>query len=351
MTLSVAWVRDVGTHPEMIFASDSRLTQGGTWDAGPKIMRLGRSDALVSFAGATLLAYPFMIHAANAVHAFRPWRERQRDLRQVPRRMLDVMNAMIELGDTFREGYNEPLTELMLGGWSWEAQDFLLWRLHWKQTEGAFRHETIPQKYVGKCCFIGDRSEEDEDLDVVPFARRRLRARLEEKGKLGQPLNMEPFEVLVEIIREERFRTVGGSPQLAKVYRHMNTQFFAVQWPAADGKLTYGGRELLEYEEFGLPELDPDRPEIHARTTRDALMSRRRAQITEVLLGVIEGAGRMTVDELLEWAQGQEIDASEEGIRDILERAVANGDLAQPEDGLVAWPAEKETPEAEEPEP
>jgi hypothetical protein len=39
---------------------------------------------------------------------------------------------------------------------------------------------------------------------------------------------MGPFEVLRDVIREARCDSVGGPPQVAKVYRHLNTQFFAV---------------------------------------------------------------------------------------------------------------------------
>jgi len=183
--------------------------------------------------------------------------------------MLDVINGMVPLGAMFREGHNQPLTEIVLGGWSWQAGEFLPWRLFWSPTEMQFRHESIPRRTVGKFVFIGDRDDVNHEWDAVRRARRRLRELLLERGGLPGPLDMEPFEVLVEIIREGRWDTIGGAPQLAKVYRHMNTQFFAVRWPDAQGQLTYGGRPILDYEEFDVPVLDPDEPQFHARGVRE----------------------------------------------------------------------------------
>ena len=54
MTLTVAWERTTPTGSELVFASDSRLRLGGTWDASPKIFGLPRTDALMAFAGDTL---------------------------------------------------------------------------------------------------------------------------------------------------------------------------------------------------------------------------------------------------------------------------------------------------------
>jgi hypothetical protein len=74
---------------------------------------------------------------------------------------------------------------------------------------------------------------------------------------------MEPFEVLREIIREGHFDPVGGAPQVAKVYRHMNSMLFAVEW---EGVPSVVGRPILGYERAFLPVIDPDQPAAAPRS-------------------------------------------------------------------------------------
>ena len=75
------------------------------------------------------------------------------------------------------------------------------------------------------------------------------------------PLDMEPFEVLRDMTREEAYPSIGGPPQVVKVYRHMNSLPFGVYWPTREsGVKTLLGRPLLDYEIPGAPVIDPDRP-------------------------------------------------------------------------------------------
>jgi hypothetical protein len=305
MTLTVAWVRDVGRHSELVFASDSRLRQGGEWDACPKLFTLPRTDALLGIAGSTFWAYPFAMQIVNSIEAWEPSRGHQRDLRELPRHLRSMINSMVQQGDTFSGGYNQPLTEMLLGGWSWQAQRFQLWRFHYVPADEAFRHATVTRKPPGLYTFIGDRHDENENENVVPFAEDRLRELLAERGKWQDgPLDMEPFEVLVELIRDDRFYTVGGPPQVAKVYQHMNAQRFAVRWPAADGSPTYGGRVLLDHEGLNVPEIDPDRPELHARTRRvkEGSAADQEIDVESLLLNALEDGDGSTSEELADVA-------------------------------------------------
>jgi hypothetical protein len=86
---------------------------------------------------------------------------------------------------------------------------------------------------------------------------------------------MEPFEVLRDIIRAQKFFSVGGPPQLVKVYEHMNTLPFAFYWPdKASGKVTALGRPLMDYEVASWPVLDPD--EIVFRSNDTAIHTQMR---------------------------------------------------------------------------
>jgi len=73
---------------------------------------------------------------------------------------------------------------------------------------------------------------------------------------------MEPFEVLRDIIRSGMFPSVGGAPQVVKVYEHMNVHPFGVHWPdKSGGMVTLLGRPLMAYEKPPSGIIDPDAPQ------------------------------------------------------------------------------------------
>jgi len=53
VTLTMAWLRDVGNTKELVVASDSRLTGGHQWDTAPKILCSASGDRVIAFAGGT----------------------------------------------------------------------------------------------------------------------------------------------------------------------------------------------------------------------------------------------------------------------------------------------------------
>jgi hypothetical protein len=75
---------------------------------------------------------------------------------------------------------------------------------------------------------------------------------------------MEPFEILRDMIRSGDYPSIGGAPQVAKVYKYMRTQFFAVRWTDSNGIPHALGRPALGYESFEAPIIDPDAPSSHA---------------------------------------------------------------------------------------
>lgn len=153
--------------------------------------------------------------------------------------------------------------EFLFGGWSWRDQSFRLWRLYWAPYYGEMRYDPIDARHLGRVRFIGtrDRDRTDPTREVVGHAKKRLSEKLRAKyGKLwpGMTLDMEPWEVLIELIRAGEHPTVGGAPQLAKVYRSMNSVVFSVMWPDRNGSPTLLGRRLLGYETTDAPMFDPD---------------------------------------------------------------------------------------------
>lgn len=269
MTLSVAWVRTVNRVSELVFASDSRLSGGQRWDGCPKIVALPRSDCMISFAGETDYAYPLMLQMINGINFHPPSRERRTDIATARHIALDVFNQMRSaVHGEYADFPRDPGVRFIFGGFSWADQAFRIWTLHYD--EGIDRFTFRPAmpwrgqrgKSMKVVAWIGDD-------DAVRAAKFMLTETLRDREKLSTGgLDMEPFEVLRDIIRSREFRTVGGAPQVAKVYRSLRTQYFGVRWPDAEGAVHAAGRPQHAYETFALPEILPDSPAIHSRTAR-----------------------------------------------------------------------------------
>jgi hypothetical protein len=260
MTLTMAWIRNVGTHRELVFASDSRLSSGSDWDCCPKILLLPRGDSLLAFAGSTLDAYPLMLQFRNWLEMHPGARNRSLDINDLKKRMRTVFNDMRLFISDLPVGQAKPDPadcELVLGGWSWKSLRFRMWRFHYITTKNAFDYEPEGAGIkVGKdhpIIFAGTRAAVDK-------ARELIIAKLLERGRFHTPyFDMEPFEALRDIIRSLDFPDVGGPPQLVKVYQHGNFQPFAVLWPMPhDRRVTILGRPLFPNEGHRLPIIDPD---------------------------------------------------------------------------------------------
>lgn len=294
MTLSLAWVRRVGDAHELVFASDSRLSGGQSWDGCPKIITLPRGDSMIAFAGDTLAAYPLILQFRNWVEFDARARSRERDVSEIKKRMRTMFMDMRRHITDLPRGVSQPDPydcELIFGGWSWKSGEFKVWRFHWIDAVGKYDFEPAGSHLkVSKnqpVVFAGTREAAQE-------ARERIVSLLKKRGVLRKPvLDMEPFEVLRDIIREGRYRDVGGPPQIAKVYRHGNSQPFAVQWPTSTGSgLALLGRPLFEGEKTAAPVLDPDRLEF-----RNAKTLAKRLRLGRDAVALPDAAGGLEPDE------------------------------------------------------
>jgi hypothetical protein len=262
VTISIAWVRVIGEdYEELVFASDSRLRFGCAWDCCPKIVTLPRSDSAICFAGDTMHAYPLMLQMRNAIALYSKSRNRQMDIHDLKGHTLRVFNHMREFIHDLPTGDAEPESPdavFILGGYSWRRKKFVLWVLHYDRNIKAFTYIPIRawKGVRGKkiIAFTGDREH-------VYDAKERLRALLRQRKKLSKGgFDMEPFEVLRDMLHNAKGSdTIGGPPQVVKVYQHMNCQSFGVFWPSKDsGGITLLGRPVLGYEFPDCPVLNPD---------------------------------------------------------------------------------------------
>ena len=256
ITLLAVWVRKLGRIEELIVASDSRLTGGMIWDGCPKIMTLPRSDCVIAFAGDTAQAYPLMLQLYNSVGAYDASRTRRLDLVQAKTHSIAVVNELRQNIRDLPYGQGEvddPNTLFVLAGHSWRRGSFVAWRLRYAKNLKRFTFAPITGiKGFGKnrlVKFLGDRSF---------LATSRLAQLLKERGRLqSDSLDMEPLEILISMIQDNGLRSIGGAPQVVKVYKHLNVQSFAIRWPDASGSPHYFGRPLLAFENVDVPVLDP----------------------------------------------------------------------------------------------
>lgn len=254
-----------------MIASDSRLRGGEAWDCCPKILTLPRGDCAIAFAGDTWWAYPLMMQVGKAIELYPGSMDRRVDIADVKGHALRVFEQMLDSVHDLPKGQDRPErplgTEFLFGGYSWRLGGFRIWKLHFDAQ--IDRYTFRPTKaWQGQAkgtskvvAFAGD---------AAPVAKKRLSELLKANGKADAgSFDMEPFEVLRDIIREGSHPTVGGPPQVAKVYRFARTQPFGVHWPSLDGPVTVMGRPALDYEQFAVPAIDPDRPAAFLREWRD----------------------------------------------------------------------------------
>lgn len=266
MTLCVAWLRRLKQSNELVMATDSRLTGGEVWDGCPKILALPRTDAAICFAGSTLRTYPLMLQIYTAISSFPDSRKRIMDFGAMGGHSVRVINGMLAAVNHEVVGAEQEFKQelksssFLLCGYSWKYSRFRIFKLAYDSHVDRYVYHRVNLS-KSHFMFIGD-VDKPNGINIPSEAKRRVYSLLRDRGKLeGRNkivnLDWEPFEILRAIISENVYRTVGGPPQVAKIYRHMNCQQFGVYWPSKEaGSLTLGGRPSLPYEATDWPCID-----------------------------------------------------------------------------------------------
>ena len=227
-------------------------------------MLLPRSDCVLSFAGLTADAYPLMLQAYNAIEHFPKLKSGAMDICSLKGHLLRVFNFQRSFIGNLPHGQcapDEPAAIFLLSGYSWREKRFRVWTLHYDANIQKFTFRpSMPwrgqanseQKIIG---FVGD-DEAVKEAKIRLVDLLRLKQKLQSGG-----LDMEPFEILRDIIRSNMFPSVGGPPQLAKIYESQTRHPFEVYWPTkASGKISFMGRPLMPFEKASGKITDPDNP-------------------------------------------------------------------------------------------
>ena len=256
MTISLAWVRRVRAVEELVLASDSRLAFGCRWDCCPKVFALPRGDSAICFAGDTMYAYPVILQTIAAVSQHPRTLARGVDIDDLKGHILRVLNRMVSLIHDLPRGSNkEPGTTFLFGGWSWKHSSFKVWLLHY---DAHIRKSTFrpTRRWTGLnsdklLAFTGDYGDE---------YKQRLITLLRRKNNLDRGgFDMEPLEVLRDMLRDSSFDLIGGGPQVMKIYKYCNYQPYGIFGPNKESAtISLLGRPLLDYEQSTYLVLDTD---------------------------------------------------------------------------------------------
>lgn len=254
MTLAAIWVRKNDTLRELVVASDSRISGGESWDACPKIVALPRPATVVVMSGMAAEAYVFLIQAINTCSLNNGVASGRMDLGYLARKLRSVYaDIRLHVRDLpvgqFRP--DVPDVEVALVGWSWRSLRFegYSYRFDRRGTLQMRRlRELDGQAHFG-VCFLGDATGE---------ARRRLRSLglqrpLRDDRPVGETdagffLDWQPLDVIRACISDPKVRSVGGAPQVFRMYQYGETESFV--WRDSDGVDYFGGRPVSAGERF-----------------------------------------------------------------------------------------------------
>jgi hypothetical protein len=278
MTIAIAWTRRVLNYEQLLFVSDSRISGGATFDACPKVLTLPRTDCAVAFAGYEGHAFPMMLQLGLAIDAFPKAKRGAHEISRVCKHALRVFDTMATQMDTTIESERERLTRpdanFLFGGYSWRNKAFQLWSIGYSASEKKFRAHPAPQ-----LCYLPEQKivticnrprAESHSLGRIALAGDQKGVALERLKQLLLPrlsrrskkfdLNMEPFEVVRDMLRDpSRSETIGGAPQVVKVFQYLRSASFGVYWPNKEHGVPHlHGRPVLPYEALDKQAIDPD---------------------------------------------------------------------------------------------
>ena len=207
--------------------------------------------------GDATTAYAFLLQAMNACLLLDGNEAGRTDIRYLARKLRDAYaESRRDVSDlpTGQDRPDVPELDVILFGWSWRRLQFEAYSYSYDSVGVLRMHtirdldETVPYGVY----FAGDARD---------AARLRLNEILEERGAprplRGQSdsaeqakkanLNWEPLEVVQDVIDDATERTVGGVPQLLKIYQYGMSETFV--WRTKLGDF-FGGREVKHGERF-----------------------------------------------------------------------------------------------------
>ena len=178
-----------------------------------------------------------MLQLSLAISSYGPTRRRSLELGALKTHALKIFDGISKLikSDAFVKGNppeEAPAPEFLFGGYSWTKKRFELWKINYSLTEQRFVAAEAPWARISSKTGVlrishRAKSPEDVTLGQIAFAgdqalnaETQLSKEITKRLEIGEQvtkLDMEPFCVLVEMLRDrDRPHTIGGAPQSRK---------------------------------------------------------------------------------------------------------------------------------------
>lgn len=263
MTVAAAWIRKVNQCEELILVSDSRLCGGHRWDECPKIFTLPRGDCAICFAGCTDYAYPIMIQLYFMTQELIRINTRSMDIVELNGYILKHVNHLWQSVYDKVDVNDISENEFIFCGYSWVSKTFKIWRYIYSKSDGCFRQCPSNNSHMGcfgKIAVVGDMKRDFvRKLNGILFQRYGIACR----DYSGNGFNMEPFETMKSMLQEsDGSSTIGGAPQMVKIYQHMNCRPIGIYWPEKTSNAfenrTLIGRKMFTFEDTEFWFMDPN---------------------------------------------------------------------------------------------
>lgn len=252
MTLCTAFIRRSGDTQELVFATDSCLSGGERWHSGVKLFELPRKDCLICFAGETTRTYPLILNLISSIRFDENLSNPHTDISDVLEYLSNLFTKLCnEISGYEPQSFKDALGdfEFLFGGWSWKKNGFQVWKLKYNHEVKGFLPNQVNEANMF-FAFIGDELDKAEEL---------LTAELSNKGKvLARDFDMEPFMVLLQMIRAKEYDSIDGAIQLAKIHPPGIAEFLGVYWPSINGSKTFLGKDVSFENNPAVRFIDPD---------------------------------------------------------------------------------------------
>jgi hypothetical protein len=258
MTLVTAWVRQNSSLHELVIASDSRIGGGGAWEACPKIVPLPRPATVIAMSGDAVESYAFLLHAINTCHLLEGHRVGRTDLRYLAKKLRDTyadFPSHFHKLVPWEKKPKAPNLKVALFGWSWRRLAFEGYSFSYNRS-GVLIMDSIGTLATHRPYphyLMGD-AKSDARVRLNNLAERR-RFPIPLRGDPDAPniaanafYDWEPLEILLDVIGDRKMDSVGGMPQIARVYQNGECELFV--WRAPDGTDHFGGRPVQAAERF-----------------------------------------------------------------------------------------------------
>ena len=228
------------------------------------MFELPRKDCLLSFAGSTARAYPLVLNLISSITFDRYLDSPSAHIEEVLKHIAELFTELIQ--KIVKEINSEDIHNLrseahfIFGGWDWRRGLFRVWRLFYAEEVESFLFDEITNddSKTRFYTFIGDANQDD----FIESTKRRFQKLLITEDKMDSKLDMEPLKLLREIALDKNIREVGGSLQIAKLYKSGRTEFFGISWPSSDSPPYFQGRKYNQATKPPVRYLDPNTFEI-----------------------------------------------------------------------------------------